>query len=236
MNQWIVDNADRLNICYVMHTGDIVDDVDMGGEWVNADHSMKIPDDAGMPNGVLAGKTMCTLEWKATETSGSTSVRTATTASLGTEARTRTTWATTTCSPKTAKISGAVHELGHLHRRDQLDESGACAVQPQGHHLLASHQREANGCGLLDYTGKLLQEEVVAKNPNVFAVLNGHYHGASIETSAFDDDCDGVNDRTVYQICTDYQSDRRRQRVHQVLVLRLEKQQGVPELLLAISQ
>lgn len=29
MNQWIVDNADRLNIRYVMHTGDIVDDVDM---------------------------------------------------------------------------------------------------------------------------------------------------------------------------------------------------------------
>ena len=60
---------------------------------------------------------------------------------------------------------------------------------------------------LLDYTGKLLQDEVVAKNPNVFAVLNGHYHGASLQTDVFDDDGDGVGERTVYQICTDYQSD-----------------------------
>ena len=66
---------------------------------------------------------------------------------------------------------------------------------------------KATDAGLLDYTGKLLQEEVVAKNSNVFAVLNGHYHGSSIETSAFDDNGDGVNERTVYQICTDYQSD-----------------------------
>ncbi len=44
-----MDNAQRLGIRYVMHTGDIVDDVDMGGEWVNADHSMKILDDAGIP-------------------------------------------------------------------------------------------------------------------------------------------------------------------------------------------
>ena len=37
-------------------------------------------------------------------------------------------------------------------------------------------------------------------------MLNGHYHGASYETTVFDDDKDGVYDRTVYQICTDYQS------------------------------
>lgn len=60
---------------------------------------------------------------------------------------------------------------------------------------------------LLDYTGKLLRDQVVSKNPNVIAVLNGHYHGASIQTDAFDDNGDGIKERTVYQICTDYQSD-----------------------------
>ena len=65
---------------------------------------------------------------------------------------------------------------------------------------------------LQDYEGptdqfcELVQKNVVAKNPNVFAVLNGHYHGSSYETVMFDDDGDGKNDRTVYQICTDYQS------------------------------
>lgn len=58
----------------------------------------------------------------------------------------------------------------------------------------------------LDYAGIAVQREVVARNPNVIAVLNGHYHGSSFETVKFDDDNDGVNERTVYQICTDYQS------------------------------
>ena len=60
---------------------------------------------------------------------------------------------------------------------------------------------------ILDYAGKLLQTEVVAKNPNVIAVLNGHYHGSSIQVDGFDDNGDGSKERTVYQSCTDYQSD-----------------------------
>lgn len=57
----------------------------------------------------------------------------------------------------------------------------------------------SNG-SLMDYFGTLIQNEVVAKNPNVFAVLNGHYHGASYQTTMFDDNGDGVKERTVYQI------------------------------------
>lgn len=210
MNQWIVDNADRLNIRYVMHTGDIVDDVDMGGEWVNADHSMKILDDAGMPNGVLAGNhdVYAGMEgygnfWKY----------------FGEDRYNSKPW-----------YGGSYkNNLGHY---DLLSENGqdflvlymswdiytdeinwmnqVLAQYPNRKAIICLHRYtnvKQTDAGLLDYTGKLLQEEVVAKNPNVFAVLNGHYHGASIETSAFDDDCDGVNDRTVYQICTDYQSD-----------------------------
>ena len=55
MNNWIVDNKDKLNIRYVIHTGDIVDDFDMPYEWENADKAMKILADANMPYGVLAG-------------------------------------------------------------------------------------------------------------------------------------------------------------------------------------
>lgn len=66
--------------------------------------------------------------------------------------------------------------------------------------------RYINTRGALDYTGQMVQQQVVAKNPNVFAVLNGHYHGAAINITAFDDDGDGTKERNVYQICTDYQS------------------------------
>lgn len=210
MNQWIVDNAQRLGIRYVMHTGDIVDDVDMGGEWVNADHSMKILDDAGIPNGVLAGNhdVYAGMEgygnyWKY----------------FGEDRYSGNPW-----------YGGSYkNNLGHY---DLLSENGqdflvlymswdiytdeinwmnqVLAQYPDRKAIICLHRyanvKETNA-GLLDYTGKLLQEEVVAKNPNVFAVLNGHYHGSSIQTSAFDDNGDGVNERTVYQICTDYQSD-----------------------------
>ena len=210
MNKWIVDNAQRLGIRYVMHTGDIVDDVDMGGEWVNADHSMDILDDAGMPNGVLAGNhdVYAGMEgygnyWKY----------------FGEDRYSDKPW-----------YGGSYkNNLGHY---DLLSENGqdflvlymswdiytdeinwmnqVLEQYPDRKAIICLHRYtnvKETDAGLLDYTGKLLQEEVVAKNPNVFAVLNGHYHGATIETSAFDDNGDGANDRTVYQICTDYQSD-----------------------------
>ncbi|MDD9205358.1 metallophosphoesterase, partial [Georgenia sp. 10Sc9-8] len=50
-----------------------------------------------------------------------------------------------------------------------------------------------------------VQDEVVATNPNVFAVSSGHYHDAFTRTDSFDDDGDGVDDRTVYQMLFDYQ-------------------------------
>lgn len=55
INNWIVNNKDERKIKYVIHTGDIVDDVDMTYEWENADAAMGILDKAGMPYGVLGG-------------------------------------------------------------------------------------------------------------------------------------------------------------------------------------
>src|SRR3546814_16965936 len=48
-------------------------------------------------------------------------------------------------------------------------------------------------------------DEVVATNPNVFAVTSGHYHDAFTRLDEFDDDKDGVADRTVTSMPFDYQ-------------------------------
>ncbi len=209
MNQWIVDNRDKLDIRYVMHTGDLVDDVDMTGEWLNADHSMKIFDEADMPYGVLGGNhdVYAGAEgygnyWKY----------------FGEDRF------------KNNSYYGGSYKnnLGHY---DLLTEDGQdfiilymswdvytneiewmnqiLAQYPNRKAIIALHRytNVAAADNLLDYTGKLIQKEVVAKNKNVIAVLNGHYHGASIQTDSFDDNNDGTPDRTVYQICTDYQSD-----------------------------
>lgn len=209
MNQWIVDNAEEWKIRYVLHTGDIVDDVDMTGEWVNADHSMKIFDDAGMPYGVLGGNhdVYAGAEgygnyWKY--------------------------FGENRFQNKDYYGGSYNNNLGHY---DLLTENGqdllilymswdiyteeidwmnqVLAQYPERKAIIALHRYTNVGASddLLDYTGKLLQDQVVAKNSNVIAVLNGHYHGASLQTDSFDDNGDGIKERVVYQICTDYQSD-----------------------------
>ena len=53
--QWIVDHKDDMNIKYVIHTGDIVDEADKEYQWQEADKDMKVLEDANVPYGVLAG-------------------------------------------------------------------------------------------------------------------------------------------------------------------------------------
>lgn len=49
-------------------------------------------------------------------------------------------------------------------------------------------------------------DEVVAPNSNVIAVGSGHYHDAYTRLDEFDDDGDGVADRTVTSMLFDYQA------------------------------
>ena len=209
MNNWIVDNADEMKIKYVIHTGDIVDDHDMIYQWENADEAMKIFDDAGMPYGVLGGNhdVAAGLEEYDNYYTYFSEDRFTSQPTYGGSYR---------------------NNLGHY---DLISENGqdfiilymswniyqeeidwmneVLAQYSDRKAILCFHPytnvKQSNGT-YLDYFGELIQRDVVAKNENVFAVLNGHYHGSSYETAMFDDNGDGVNDRTVYQICTDYQS------------------------------
>lgn len=212
-NQWLVDNAKEWDIRYTIHTGDIVDEWDMDDQWQLADKAMKIFEDNGMRYGVLGGNhdVGAGLEyydnyWKY----------------FG-EHRF-----------KNEAIYGGSYNnnLGHY---DLLTEDGQDLIilymswdiytdeinwmndvlkrYSDRKAIIATHRytnskfADGNPDGLLDYQGYVLREQVVAKNPNVVAVLNGHYHGASIQIDGFDDDQDGIKERLVYQICTDYQSD-----------------------------
>ena len=60
--QWIIDNKDALNIVYVAHEGDIVENSDQTAEWENADAAMSLLEDPvetglqdGLPYGVIPG-------------------------------------------------------------------------------------------------------------------------------------------------------------------------------------
>jgi hypothetical protein len=209
MNRWIVDHREEWKISYVMHTGDIVDDWDAVYQWESADEAMQILDDAGMPYGVLAGNHDVALtlddrdlyyayfgDWRV----------------------------------KDQPTFGGSYENNYGHY-DLISQNGQDFIivymswniyQDEidwMNQILAKYSdRKAILClhaythvyesmdGYLDYYGVLVRDKVVAKNPNVFAVLNGHYSGATYQTAMFDDNGDGVKERTVYQICTDYQS------------------------------
>ena len=55
IHNWVLNNRERMNIQYMFHDGDIIDDEPLIPEWENADDAYKKLDDAGMPYGVLAG-------------------------------------------------------------------------------------------------------------------------------------------------------------------------------------
>lgn len=209
MNKWIVDNKDDWKIKYVIHTGDIVDDYYMDYEWQNADKSMKIFEDAKMPYGVLGGNH---------DVAAGKDINDNYCKYFGEDR----------FKEKDYYGGSYKNNLGHY---DLISQNGQDFIllymswnvysdemewmnnilkqYPDRKAIILLHSythiRETDNT-YIDYFGKMIQKEVVAKNPNVIAVLNGHYHGSSYETQQFDDDGDGVMDRTVYQICTDYQS------------------------------
>ena len=209
MNQWIVDNREDWKISYVIHTGDIVDDWDSGYQWAVSDEAMKIFDEAGMPYGVLGGNHDVAMslddrdayyqyfgEWRV----------------------------------KDQPTFGGSYENNYGHY-DLISQNGQDIIilymswniheneiNWMNDVLSRYADRKAILCfhsythvstsedGLLDYWGVLIRDNVVKRNPNVIAVLNGHYSGSTYQTARFDDNGDGKLDRTVYQICTDYQS------------------------------
>jgi hypothetical protein len=205
MNQWIVSEKDKQKIKYAIHTGDLVDEFEQDYQWQCADKNMKYFEAASLPYGVLAGNHDV---------------------AAGNELYENYVKYFGENRFKDSPVYGGSYKnnLGHY---DLLTVDGVELIvvymgwdiykneiawmdkvlkQYSDRKAILCFHRYITEAGALDYTGNLVQKEVVAKNPNVFAVLNGHYHGAAINITAFDDNYDGVKERTVYQICTDYQS------------------------------
>jgi hypothetical protein len=53
--QWVADNLEALDVRYVSHYGDVVNNGDQLDEWSNGDFAMSILDATGVPQGVTAG-------------------------------------------------------------------------------------------------------------------------------------------------------------------------------------
>lgn len=60
--------------------------------------------------------------------------------------------------------------------------------------------------GTLSETGKRIRENVIADCPNCYLVLCGHRYGLYCLEDSFDDDSDGISERTVYEMMQNYQA------------------------------
>jgi len=205
MIDWIVNNKTNLNIKYLMHTGDIVDEFNEEYQFINSSNQLKKLEDAGLPYGLLAGnhdvghgneiydwyyKYFGADRYKDNPFYGGSYKNNLNHYDLITIDGVEMIFVYMSWDLYLPEIEWANSIL-----EKYADRKAVICMHPG-----------INANAAQDYESNLMIEHVYKKNKNVFAVLNGHYHGSSLNFIGFDDDGDGTRERVVYQICTDYQS------------------------------
>ncbi|WP_185975738.1 metallophosphoesterase [Tessaracoccus rhinocerotis] len=204
INDFLLAERDNLNLQYVAHTGDIVDNNEIPVQWERANPAYALFDEAGLPYGVLAGNH---------DVSQASNDYTEYSRHFG-----------------EARFAGNPWYGGsHLDNRGHYDLFSAGGIDfihvfmgwgagdeqiDWMNSVLAAHPERIAVVDLHEYmltTGGLgalpqrILDEVIAVNPNVRMVQSGHYHDAFTRTDTFDDDGDGTAERTVVSMLFDYQ-------------------------------
>ncbi|WP_284328161.1 metallophosphoesterase [Demequina litorisediminis] len=204
IHDYLLAQRDDLNLQYLVHTGDVVDWSGQQEQWLRADPTYGDLDDAGLPYGLLAGNH---------DVNQTTNDYTQFSQWFGAERYEDNPW-----------WGG-----DHLDNRGHYDLVSAGGIDflfvymgwgagddqiAWMNDVLAAYPERIAFVNLHEYmltTGGLgplpqrIHDEVVATNPNVKFVLSGHYHDAYTRLDSFDDDGDGVDDRTVTSMLFDYQ-------------------------------
>ncbi|WP_141430613.1 metallophosphoesterase [Bacillus sp. 03113] len=203
--KWIAQNKDVLKIKYVFHTGDLVEESFIEDQWKNADQFMKTLENANVPYGVLAGNH---------DVDHKTSDYTQFYKYFGADR-----FSGKSYYGETYKNNRGHYDLISAHGNDYLMMYLGWGVDAEGiawmNRVLAEHpDKKAILCfheylmasGTRHPNGEMIYKEVVLKNPNVIAVLSGHYHESQTIIDEIDDNLDGIPDRKVYQLLADYQA------------------------------
>ena len=203
MTDWIIDHQKDLDIKYVFHTGDIADEYNEEYQFAFARAQQEKLERAGIPTGVLGGNhdvahgnMVYDLYWKY----------------FGEDYY------------KDNSYYGGSYKnnLGHY---DVIDVDGeeilfismswdiytpetdwinsVLDAHPGVRTIITTHGG-INADGAQSYTSNILLNNVCKNHPQVMAILNGHYHGSSVNFVELTSDAGEKH--TVYQICTDYQS------------------------------
>lgn len=210
IHEFLLAERDNLNLQYLIHDGDIVNISTEQYQWENADAAYRLLDEAGLPYGVLAGNH---------DVAGHAADYTQYSQYFGEARFAGNPWYGESYKDNRGHYdlisAGGVDlmmvYLGWPTPNDEADNSEDIAwlnevirAHPERKVWLNLHEYMLTTGGLGPFPQRVL-DEVVATNPNVFAVSSGHYHDAYTRTDEFDDTGDGVADRTVYSMLFDYQ-------------------------------
>lgn len=202
--EWIVDSTEEMNIQYVFHTGDIVNDPFAEYQWLRASDYMKMFEDADLPYGVLAGNhDVGSYDWDYTTYS-----------QYFGEDR----YKDQPYYGGSYKDNRGHYDLISAEGNDFIMVYMGWGIEEEDiewlNQVLAEHPDRMAFLNFHEYlrpngtrspVGDQLYNEVVVPNANVVAVLSGHFTGSNLLEDDIDDDGDGIPDRTVYQMLADYQ-------------------------------
>ncbi len=218
--QWIVDNAKAYAIPFVIHLGDVVDQVRKPAQWAVADAAMKRLETARIPYSILAGNhdVLYDVDYHvpADQQAGTDSQRT-----LSSEPYL--TWFPTSRAQNQStfrerdrtgfheyhifemygvkfmvlSLSWRISDAGILWARDAIRRNPTLPVILANHQLL-NIDKDGKSPLETDY-GLMLWNNLIRDNDQIFMTLNGHHHGAALLTK--------TNDfgNPVHEMVVDYQ-------------------------------
>ncbi|MET3468153.1 lamin tail domain-containing protein [Microbacterium sp. 1262] len=204
IHSYLLDRRDELNLQYLFHTGDIIDDYDVMEQWERADPEYRRLDEAGLPYGVLAGNHDVGHHLEDYSNYG---------AYFGADRYAGNPWYGGSFEDNRGHYdlisAGGIDFLmlytGWLPGDASIAWMNEVLAQyPDRVAIIAQHEFILTTGGLGAIPQRVM-DEVVATNPNVRMVFSGHYHDAFLREDGFDDDGDGALDRTVYSMLFDYQ-------------------------------
>ncbi|WP_371030058.1 metallophosphoesterase [Pseudoclavibacter sp. JSM 162008] len=204
MHSYLLEQREELNLQYLFHTGDIIDDYDQRYQWENADPEYQRLDDAGLPYGVLAGNHDVGNDLEDYSYYGEY---------FGEERFAGKPWYGGSYEDNRGHFdlvsAGGIDFLmlytGWLPNDDSIAwMNEVLAEHPDRVAVIAQHEFMLTTGGLGEIPQRVM-DEVVAPNPNVKMVISGHYHDAFTRVDEFDDNGDGTPDRKVHSMLFDYQ-------------------------------
>lgn len=202
MTAFLRDHREELALRYVVNTGDLVNDPDDAAQWEVADSAQAMIDE--IPNGVLAGNhdvlepvgydAFCRV--------------------FGKKRYQDRPW-----YGGSYQDNRGHYDLLSIGETDYLfvymgfgpDDKAikwvrdTFASYPDRIGILCLHDYYTK-TQTLSADGKKWHDKVVKQSPNVYMVLCGHKYGSYCFPESFDDDGDGREDRTVYQLLFNYQA------------------------------